>query len=52
MDLCHDLMKLIINFLSCPGDSLAVLAHLESRYKNTTSVNSLRRSNNHVLLIH
>ena len=40
----HDVVELLINLLSTPVETDAVLGHLETRSSNTTSVDSLARS--------
>ena len=41
MDVIHNFMKLSIYFLAAPLQALRVLAHLQTRYSNTTCVTCL-----------
>lgn len=40
----HDVLELAVNLLSSPGDALAVLRHLKTRDRDTTSVGGLAGS--------
>ena len=51
VDVLHHLVKLCVNFLRCPDQTLGVLCHLETGDADTASVDSLQRSNDHVLLL-
>ena len=51
MDVLHHLVKLCVNFLSSPDQALGVLRHLETGDADTASVDSLRRSDDHMLLL-
>ena len=50
MDGLHHLLQLSIDLLSSPDQTLGVLSHLQTGDANATGVNSLGRSNDHVLL--
>ena len=44
MDTCHNLMQLLVDFLSRPSHTHGVLSHLQARGSHTTCVDSLARS--------
>lgn len=39
----HDALELRVDFLGGPGETLAILGHLETRYGDTTAVGGLCR---------
>lgn len=52
MDVDHHLMELCIDLFRRPDETLGVLAHFQSRDADAACVDSLGRSNDHVLLAH
>ena len=53
MNIVHDVVKLSVNLLAAPAQTLRVLAHLKTRYRYATSVGSLaRRVENFCILEH
>ena len=49
MDVTHDLMELSIDFFVGPREVHSVLRHFQTRSSYTTSVDSLTRSEEHLL---
>ena len=52
VDVDHHLMELCIDLFRRPDETLGVLAHFQSRDADAACVDSLGRSNDHVLLAH
>lgn len=43
VNVVHDALQIVVNFLSCPAQTLRVLTHLKTRYRYTTGVAGLTR---------